>query len=125
MDKEKDTIYKAQMVQNTDNKEANIPKSKEDENKKEYEWGQHPNSLKALKKNQFPKGVSGNVMGRKPTFDSLSKHLKELGDRDVMNWCKDKVLGTRKELVLERIWEDAMKGDMNKIRLLAWLGCLD
>ena len=115
----------AQMAQDTDKKEVNIPKSKEDEDKKEYEWGQHPNSLKALKKNQFPKGVSGNVLGRKPTFDSLSKQLNELGDKEVLNWNGSEVLGTRKELVLKKIWDDAMKGDMNKIRLLAWLGCLD
>ena len=115
----------AQMVHNTENKDENIHNNKEDENKKEYEWGQHPNSLKALKKNQFPKGISGNVLGRKPTFDTLSKQLKKLGDDEVRNWNGSEVLGTRKEMVLKKIWDDAMKGDMAKIRLLAWLGCLD
>lgn len=90
----------------------------------EYEWGKHPNSLKALKKNQFPKGVSGNVMGRRPTFDSLSTALKELGDEETFDWDNNSK-GTRREQVLERIWIDAIKGDIKKIQLLSWLGCLD
>ena len=38
-----------QMLQNTNDSDANIPKNKEDANS--YDWGKHPNSLKALKKN--------------------------------------------------------------------------
>ena len=93
-------------------------------NEEEHEWGKHPNSLKALKKHQFPKGVSGNVMGRRPTFDSLSTALKELGDEETFDWDNNSK-GTRREQVLERIWNDAIKGDNKKIQLLAWLGCLD
>ena len=37
----------------------------------------------------------------------------------------NKPMGTLKELVLKRIWNDARHGDMKKIQLLAWLGCLD
>ena len=93
-------------------------------NEEEHEWGKHPNSLKALKKHQFPKGVSGNVMGRRPTFDSLSTALKELGDEETYDWDNNSI-GTRREQVLKRIWNDAIKGDNKKIQLLAWLGCLD
>jgi hypothetical protein len=98
----------------------NTPNNKEED----FEWGKHPNSLKALKKYQFPKGVSGNVMGRKPTFESLSKALKELGEEETYDWDNNSK-GTRKEQVLERIWIDGIRGDFKKIQLLAWLGCLE
>ena len=45
-------------------------------------------------------------------------------DEEVTNY-RDEVLGTRKQIVLQRIWKDAQDGDMKKIQLLAWLGCLD
>ena len=90
----------------------------------EHEWGKHPNSIKALKKHQYPKGVSGNIMGRKPSFESLGNALKDIGEQETLNWNKES-MGTRKQQVLERIWKDAIRGDMKKIQLLAWLGCLD
>ena len=126
MDKDK-PIYSRQNVHNSSNKDENITKNKEDENDVEYEWGKHPNSLKALRKNQYAKGISGNVMGRKPNFESLAKQLKEIGDEPTENWCGENVDDdlTRKEKVLIRIWYDAVRGDLKKIQLLAWLGCLD
>ena len=107
----------------TQENNENSTKSKEDE----FEWGRHPNSVKALKKHQYPKGVSGNVMGRKPSFETLAKQLKEIGEGTTSNWCGENVDDdtTRKEKVLRRIWYDAIRGDMKKIQLLAWLGCLD
>ena len=116
----------------------NIPPLKEpiiEENKKnnakvsddEFQHGQHPNSIKALKKYQYPKGLSGNagnIIGKRPTFEKLKKELKKLGDEETYNYHKESQ-GTRKEQVLKRIWFDAIKGDMKKIQLLAWLGCLD
>ena len=42
--------------------------------------------------------------------------------------CGERVVDdeiSRKDKVLRRIWNDAIKGDMKKIQLLAWLGCLD
>ena len=104
----------------SDKKDENSPKSREIE----YEAGYHPNSLKALKKYQYPRGVSGNVLGKKPTFESLGKALKKIGEEETLNFHKES-LGTRKKQVLERIWYDAMRGDFKKIQLLAWLGCLD
>ena len=102
------------------NNRANSPNNKEEE----YDWGKHPNSQKALKKHQFPKGVSGNQLGRPKNFDGLGKALKKIQDEIVTDWRKEP-LGTRRELVLERIWRDAQDGDFKKIQLLAWLRCLD
>ena len=115
-----DTIYTPHEEADTSKKDENSPKSKEDE----FDWGKHPNSLKALKKHQFPKGVSGNIMGRKPKFESLAKELSKLGEQETLNFRKESD-GTRKQQVLRRIWKDAIRGDMKKIQLLAWLGCLD
>ena len=120
MDKDKEPIYSTHTNPNTDEKSENITKSKE----VEYDWGKHPNSLKALKKHQYPKGISGNVLGRKPSFESLSKALNDIGDEETFDY-HNKSQGTRKEQVLKRIWYDATRGDMKKIQLLAWLGCLD
>ena len=105
---------------NTHEKEENSPVNKEEE----YEQGKHPNSLKTLKKYQFTKGVSGNPLGARKTFNALKKNLCELADNKVEN-RNGEIVGTRKEQVLKRIWEDAQKGDMKKIQLLAWLGALD
>ena len=120
MEQETNTIYNGDTPSHDKEKEQNIPKIKEEE----FEWGKHPNSLKALKKNQYPKGISGNVLGRKPSFEGLKKELIELGKEETFNY-HDESLGTRKEQVLKRIWTDAISGDMKKIQLLAWLGCLD
>ena len=91
----------------------------------EYERGQHPNSLKAIKKHQFQKGISGNIFGRKPNYEKLGEALSKLGDEETKNFSGDS-LGTRKQQLLEKIWYDAIRyGDWKKIQLLAWLGCLD
>tara|TARA_Y100001968_G_C18707110_1_gene414022 strand:+ start:81 stop:443 length:363 start_codon:yes stop_codon:yes gene_type:complete len=95
--------------------------SKEDS----YEHGKHPNSKKAIEKYQFKKGISGNPSGRNKKFEKLADALKELADEETFNWCGDKSLGTRRNQVLERIWDDAQSGDIKKIELLAHLGCLD
>ena len=117
---DKDTIYNVQSVQEQEKKEKNIADNKEEE----YEWGKHPNTLKTLKKNQFPKGVSGNVMGRPLNLSALKKSLQKRADEEVYNY-RDELQGTRKELVIERIWRDAQNGDWKKIQLLCVLGCLD
>ena len=127
--KNKDNIKVQTPIEQEQNDE-NIPKNREDEDVQELEWGKHPNSLKALKKNQYPKGVSGNLNGRKPKYDALAKELKELGEQLVDNYCGDSLDGhfekhKRKDLVLRRIWNDAIEGDMKKIELLAYLGCFN
>ena len=88
----------------------------------EYEHGKHPNSLKNL--TPHPKGVSGNLAGRRPNYTKLKEELSKIGDEIIHDYY-DKPLGTRREVVLKRIWDDAQKGDMKKIQLLAWLGSLE
>ena len=90
----------------------------------EFEQGKHPNSLKALKKYHYPKGVSGNPLGRKPNLEAFGRQCKKLAEVETRDWNK-KNLGSLKGQVIKRIWMDAVKGDMKKIQLLAWLGCLD
>ena len=97
-------------------------KSSLDNNEDEYEHGKHPNSLKNLK--PFPKGVSGNVMGRPLKYENLRKVLAELGDQETFDYY-NKSQGTRREQVMHTIWKKAIKGDMKFIQLLAWLGALD
>ena len=100
-----------------DKKDENITNNREEE----YEHGKHPNSLKNL--TPYPKGVSGNLGGASPKYAKLKEELSRLGDEITMDYY-DKPQGTRKQQVLQRIWKDAIGGDMKKIQLLAWLGCL-
>ena len=91
----------------------------------EFGRGEHPNSLKAIAKHQFQKGISGNVFGRKPNYSKLGEALNRLGDEETKDY-NDKPMGTRREQLLKKIWADAIRyGDWKKIQLLAWLGCLD
>ena len=105
----------------------------------ENQQGKHPNSLKALKEHQFKAGSSGNPTGAKPSYKKLKKILQELGDEQVSvivqpdvnsdDYLFDKTttkeIGTRKEVVLRKIWTDAQGGDMQKIQLLIYLNIFD
>ena len=119
--------------ENIKDKDDNLPAKREDE------WGKHPNSLKALKEHQFKAGSSGNPTGAKPSYKKLKKILQELGDEQVSvivqpdvnsdDYLFDKTttkeIGTRKEVVLRKIWTDAQAGDMQKIQLLIYLNIFD
>ena len=119
--------------ENIKDKDENFPAKREDE------WGKHPNSLKALKEHQFKAGSSGNPTGAKPSYKKLKKILQELGDEQVSvivqpdvnsdDYLFDKTttkeIGTRKEVVLRKIWTDAQGGDMQKIQLLIYLNIFD
>ena len=98
--------------------------------------GTHPNSQKNLK--PFEKGESGNPSGRTKAFSNIKDELKELASEEI--WRKvevsdgfdidfsqyeDRLIGTRKEIVFNVIWELAQKGDKWAIELLERLGCLD
>ena len=101
----------------------NFPDNKEEQ----FEHGKHPNSLKALKKNQFAPGVSGNPGGRSPKLVKLKDSLSEYKDMqydDAMDWRKEMTM-TCKDRVLRTVWEKAGQGDEKMITLLANLGCLD
>ena len=69
----------------------------------EYTRGEHPNSLKNLK--PFPKGVSGNPMGKPHRYQRLAECLNVVGDKEVINYLNEPVGYTYREGVLKKIWE--------------------
>ena len=91
-------------------------------NEETYSKGEHPNSLANLK--PFPKGISGNPLGRPTKYESLKQSLNKLGEEETEDYW-NKSQGTRKNQVLETIWKQAIKGEIKYVQLLAWLGCLD
>ena len=99
-------------------------------NSENYKRGEHPNSQANLK--PFEKGVSGNPLGRPQRFMQLRDVLNEIGDEEI--WTPEpefsfdepsKLIGTRRDIVLIKIWEKAQEGDMQYIMILERLGCLD
>ena len=89
----------------------------------EYARGEHPNSLKNLK--PFPKGVSGNPLGKPHRFQKLASKLNTIGDGAEINYDGQSKEFTKREAVLRKVWEKATQGDIKFIQLLAYLGCLD
>jgi hypothetical protein len=92
-------------------------------NDSEYTRGEHPNSLKNLK--PFPKGVSGNPLGKPYKYQKLAERLNEIGNEQVLDFCDEPKGYTFREGVLQKVWDRANQGDMKFIQLLAYLGCLD
>lgn len=97
---------------------------------KEFEQGKHPNSLKNLR--PFPKGVSGNPLGKPHKYTKLAESLSKLSTNKVIiekwngvNYESIETNKTNKDIVLETIWNKARLGDIKYIQLLAYLGCLD
>ena len=81
--------------------------------------GKNPKSLANL--TPFPKGTSGNPDGRPGKYVKLAKALKAYGENPSEGWMNT----TNKETVLERIWFEAGMGNIQHIKILAELGCLD
>ena len=92
-------------------------------NDSEYTRGEHPNSLKNLK--PFPKGVSGNPLGKPHKYQKLADNLNKIGDKEVVGYKGISEGFTYREGVLEKVWKKAQYGDIKFIQLLAYLGCLD
>ena len=116
-------LYIGEQDQDNRLNDENSPDNREEQ----FEHGKHPNSLKALKKNQFAPGVSGNPGGRSPKLVKLKDSLSEYKDMqydDAMDWRKEMTM-TCKDKVLRTVWKKAGQGDEKMITLLANLGCLD
>ena len=92
-------------------------------NDSEYTRGEHPNSLKNLK--PFPKGVSGNPLGKPHKYQKLADNLNKIGDKEVVDYNGISDGFTYREGVLKKVWAKAQYGDIKFIQLLAYLGCLD
>ena len=92
-------------------------------NDSEYTRGEHPNSLANLK--PFPKGVSGNPLGKPHKYQKLADNLNKIGDRQVIDYKGIPGGYSYREGVLEKVWKKAHHGDIKLIQLLAYLGCLD
>ena len=103
-------------------KKTEIATGNNDNEEINYTSGNHPNSLANL--TPFPKGISGNPLGRPTKFENLKMALNELGDEETLDY-KNNSKGTRREQVLKTIWKEAIRGDLKYVQLLAWLGCLD
>ena len=99
-------------------------------NEKEFARGEHPNSLKNLK--PFPKGVSGNPLGKPHKYNKLAESLSKLGAKNIViekwdgtKYERVKTDKTNRDVVLETIWAKAKSGDIKYVQLLAYLGCLN
>ena len=95
-------------------------------------WGKHPSSLANLRK--WKKGQSGNPGGRPKKYGKLAKSLNDYGEKKAIKYVWNDELSeytetkndmSYKEEVLEVIWQQARKGHLKHIELLANLGCLD
>ena len=92
------------------------------EDEKEYKNGHHPNSKANLV--PFKKGISGNPLG-KMSNAKLRKMLKKMGNEVKHNYS-GKPMGKRIDLVMETIWDNAIKGhNIKYIQLLIWLGVFE
>ena len=100
----------------------NIDKSFTGNNEIDYKRGQHPNSKSNLK--PFEKGVSGNPKGRPTKYSKLKEKLKEIGDMEHFEFLGES-LGKKRNVVLNRIWDEAIRGDLKFIQFLASLSCFD
>ena len=91
-------------------------------NEGEHEHGKHPNSLKNLQK--WEKGETGNPIGRPFKYSKIKKELMEIGKEITLDY-HDKPQGTRKEQVLQKIWDRAIRGDIQFVKILIFLGAFD
>ena len=117
------------MLQNAQSFEDNDDSSSANR-ETEYKRGKHPNSLNNLK--PFPPLTSGNPSGKPSKEDKFKKALDEIGSiipnnfGEVMDFeiFPPKNERTFREIVLLEIWDNARRGQLEYIKLLAKMGCL-
>ena len=102
----------------------------EDSDDTQFKRGNHPNSRANLQ--PFPKGVSGNPLGKPHKYHKLAESLIKLASNPVikkewngMKYVEVETGNNWREEVLETVWRKARIGDIKFIQLLAYLGCLD
>ena len=88
----------------------------------DHPHGKHPNSLKNLQK--WEKGETGNPIGRPFKYSKIKKELIALG-KEMTKGYRDEPLGTRKEQALKKIWDRAIRGDIQFVKILIFLGAFD
>ena len=91
------------------------------DNKETYGRGEHPNSKANL--TPFKEGVSGNPSGRPFKYVGLANALKEAGKTPPYDF--EYIPPTYRLAVIHKIWEEASRGSIQHIKILAELGCLD
>ena len=102
------------MFTNVDKQDDNIIGN----NETEYNRGEHPNSLANLK--PFPKGVSGNPLGRPHKYQKLADTLNKIGDKEVVDYKGIPGGYSYREGVLEKVWKKAHHGDIKFIQLFSY-----
>ena len=90
-----------------------------------YRRGEHPNSQSNL--TPFPKGVSGNPLGRPYKFNGLKIALNNLLDKKTGNWGIEfgESTESRRQRILKGFLDKARKGSLSHIQFLAMIGCFD
>ena len=90
-------------------------------NKETYGRGEHPNSKANL--TPFKECVSCNQSGRPFKYVGLANALKEAGKTPPYDF--EYIPPTYRLAVIHKIWEEASRGSIQHIKILAELGCLD
>ena len=91
------------------------------DNKETYGRGEHPNSKANL--TPFKECVSGNPSWRPFKYVGLANSLKEAGKTPPYDF--EYIPPTYRLAVIHKIWEEASRGSIQHIKILAELGCLD
>lgn len=109
------------MIDNIENK-AKITTGNSDNEETRYSSGNHPNSRVNLR--PWKPGTSGNLSGKNSQNEKLKEALNAIGDEETFNY-KDESDGTKRTQVLKAIWARAIQAELQYVKLLAELGCLN
>ena len=116
---EKINKWNFKMNHNAENKSDVVTGNSE----RRYGRGNNPNSRSNLR--PWPKGFSGNPLGRPLKNSTLIKELNGIGDEEVVDFDGKGQGYSKREDVLKKIWQKAQRCDIKYVQLLGGLGCLD